>query len=217
MQTYRSLLRNLLVATTSPIAIAMVILFGLIAFTAYEQFTKDIPDVPAIKQGQLSLPSDQNMPISLQGNWRFYWQQLLTPQDLTDQYHLITVPSRWRDVNIDGISLSAPGFATYAATVEFDRRSRSLGLRLPVLYRAATVWVNGEVVAEIGRPGATAKEEIPRDEIKIIPLPNTAKKLQLVIQVSSFHHVDGGLSLPVVIDDLSRLEYAEKWRIVRGI
>src|SRR5690606_33562709 len=51
----------------------------------------------------------------------------------------------------------------------------------------------------------------------IIPLPDTAQKLEIVMQVSSFHHVDGGIHLPIIIDNLSSLEFAEKWRVVRGV
>lgn len=201
----------------SPITIAIVILFSLIAFTVYQQFAVPKLQHPEAVAGKLQLQSPDALPVPLNGQWHFYWQALLTPDELAREHHLATVPSRWRHLRLEGRQLDAPGYATYALTVELPGPAEGLGLQIPLLYRAARLWVNGEMLAEVGRPGVSAQGEIPRDEVKLVRLPDGAHELQLVLQVSSFHHVDGGISHPLVLDRWERLQQAERWRIVRGV
>lgn len=208
---------KLLSQAFSPIALAIVILFSLVLFTAYQQFFVQAPEFTEVVGGKLQLSSEPELPLLLNGEWQFYWQQLLTPSQLTGDYRLVPVPSRWRELSIDGESVDAPGYATYALDIHLDSPSAGLGLCIPLLYRSARLWVNGELLAEVGRPGTSAAEEIPRDEITLVRLPDGVKQLQLVLQVSSFHHVDGGISHPLVLDDWDNLQQAERWRIVRGV
>ena len=200
----------------SPIVIAIAILFGLITFTLYLQFVVPKPVHPVAIEGNLSLSSAATLPVPLNGQWHFYWQALLAPDELTGEYHLATVPSRWRHIQLAEQVLGAPGYATYALTVQLSEPAKDLGLRIPLLYRAAKLWVNGDLLAEVGRPGDSLATEIPRDEIKLVPLPDGATELQLVLQLSSFHHIDGGISHPLILDQWSSLQRAEHWRMVRG-
>ncbi len=208
---------HILSLAVSPMVIAIAILFGLIIFTLYQQFVIPKPEYPEAVDGHLQLPSLEVLPTPLSGQWHFYWQSLLAPDELTIDHHLAPVPSRWRHIRLGERALNAPGYATYALTIKLPEPSEDLGLQIPLLYRAARLWVNGELLAEVGRPGRSRRAEIPRDEVRLVPLPDGVRQLQLVLQVSSFHHVDGGISHPLILDHWDSLQQAERWRIVRGL
>ena len=59
--------------------------------------------------------------VSLDGEWGFYWKQLLTPDDfLADQVAVPTylqVPNVWNGLSINDEEIDGTGFATYRASV----------------------------------------------------------------------------------------------------
>ncbi|MDO6748353.1 ATP-binding protein [Gilvimarinus sp. 1_MG-2023] len=211
-------MRELINRFFSPTVLAFIVLLTLIAYTVLQQRATQLPVVAEVRNGQLEVGADQASRIVLRGEWRFYWQELLTPAQLHDDYQLAWLPARWHDSNHGTEPLPGQGYATYAVDIHFAQAPQNLGLRLPTLYRAAQVWINGELVLAAGQPGESAASEVPRDEIKQVKLrPNIGRHLQVVVQISSFHHVDGGMHHPIVIDDWDALVSAEKWRVLRGI
>ncbi|MDO3385338.1 ATP-binding protein [Gilvimarinus sp. SDUM040013] len=210
-------MRDLIYRLFSPTVLAIAVLLALIVYTVAQQRAVQMPTAPQVSDGKMVVGADHSSRIELKGNWRFYWQELLTPEQLHDDYGLLWVPARWNSPE-SGLPLPGNGFATYALDIYFEQPPRNLGLQLPMLYRAAKVWANGAPLVQVGRPAANPAEEIPRDEIKLVRLPEgIGHHLQLVVQVSSFHHVDGGIHKPFVIDNWDVLVTAEKWRTVRGI
>ncbi|WP_049724083.1 ATP-binding protein [Gilvimarinus polysaccharolyticus] len=212
-------MRALIKTLTSPAALAILALTVLISYTALEQYRSSLrPDSPPVQGGQLNVSANQMLPITLEGYWRVYWDELLSPTELypSDQFTLL--PSRWNRPAQGELFRPGQGYATYTIDIEFSAPIKNLGLKVPSLYRAARIWANGEYLATIGVPGTDAGSETPRDEEKIVRLPDSdTRHLQLVIQVSNFHHVDGGMKYPLIIDDWDKLLSDEKWRVLRGI
>ena len=65
----------------------------------------------------------QNGPLRLNGEWEFYWQQLLTADNLDTASPLgfITVPGKWNGYVVRGQSLSGDGYALTASSFEQDK------------------------------------------------------------------------------------------------
>lgn len=136
----------------SPAVLAASVLLMLIAHTLM-QFTEERrPLEPEVRAGQVYVPADHPSRIVLRGQWRFYWHQLLAPEQLHDNYQLAWLPARWHDPKHATGELPGNGYATYAVDIHFAQPQDHLGLRLPTLYRAAKVWANGKLLIAAGEP-----------------------------------------------------------------
>ncbi|HRP69138.1 MAG TPA: hypothetical protein PLY93_06370, partial [Turneriella sp.] len=75
-----------------------------------------------IQKGVLDLRSatiDNSFRINLDGDWEFYWQQLLTPNTFQKPHEqqFIHVPSHWSAVTLDKKNLTGMGFGTYRLNI----------------------------------------------------------------------------------------------------
>ena len=183
--------------------LAVVIAVGLIAsFTIVSA-----PDSPSIlsEGGRLDLTQAQvsKDPMHLQGEWTFYWQELLSPEDIQgrmesgehqDQY--ITIPSSWLGYPMDGQKLTSEGFATYRLMIELSEQDRNerLALRLPTIFHAYKLWINGELLTEVGRVGHDKHDVTPLLATKLVFFQPDNDTVELIMQVANFHHKRGGIT-----------------------
>lgn len=183
--------------------IAVVIVIGLVA----SYIIVPAPVSPKIQSedGILDLtqePISEN-PLKLQGEWSFYWQELLSPEDIHSRMaegdmtdRSINLPSSWLGYKLDGYELKGEGFATYRLVIklsELDRNKR-LALRLPTIFHAYKLWVNGELLAEVGRVGQDKRTMTPHLATKLVFFEPKSDTVELVMQVSNFHHNRGGIT-----------------------
>jgi len=77
-------------------------------------------------------------PVKLDGEWAWYWGQLLTPQDFPASdaapppppTGLYRVPSAWNGRTVQGHTLTSDGYATFRLTIKLPRGSKA-GRRHP--------------------------------------------------------------------------------------
>ncbi len=150
--------------------------------------------------------------IPLRGEWEFYWGRLLTPDELRgsnppapDGY--ISVPGAWNGFSLGGETLSGRGYATYRLVVRLgtedagpvpspggaSSNTANHALYIPWTFTAYKLWINGVPAASNGKvgPGADAME--PQFLPVTVPFIPDQESLELVFQVSNFHHRNGGL------------------------
>lgn len=148
--------------------------------------------------------------IPLDGQWEFYWQELLTPEEIAevvanDYYDF---PELWNNgKTVNGQSLQANGFATYRLTVLMPEEYPEIGLYIKHVYSAANLWINGEIVDFGGRTGTN--QELSRPEwipCVIDPSDNNSDSLEIVLQISNFHHRKGGARESIYLGDESLLD-----------
>jgi signal transduction histidine kinase/CheY-like chemotaxis protein len=155
--------------------------------------------------------------VSLIGNWCFNWAEFIQPESVCPNGSaLIPLPSKWN--HLDGrSSYPRQGFASYSTTILLPDSAPQLGLYVPLFYRAGEFFINGESVLKVGQVGKNSMEETPRDKRSIIALPQGVKTIRLVVHVSSFHHIDGGLNSPLEIALLADLQDDERIRSFSSI
>ncbi|MBM7567695.1 signal transduction histidine kinase [Paenibacillus sacheonensis] len=165
------------------------------------------PDSPKIesKEGILDLTQvhvSEN-PLKLTGEWAFYWQELLSPEDIrirsaTDEIHerWISIPSSWLGYRLDGRLLNGTGFATFRLVIQLGEQDRNerLALRLPTIFHAYKLWANGELLAEVGVVGQDKRSVTPRLATKLVFFQPESDRVELVMQVANFHHMRGGIT-----------------------
>lgn len=162
----------------------------------------------------LALTSEQH--LALTGEWCFNWQQFINPQvACPSTSDLLFVPAKWNDLG--ALSFPRQGYASYSLILHMPTSNAPLALRIPALYRAAHIWLDGELVGQLGRPASDRAQEIPSDAEAIIPLPRNLQTVQLVIHISSFNHIDGGINKPIEIALLSELQRYERFRIASSL
>ncbi|SFM55393.1 hypothetical protein SAMN03159341_1503 [Paenibacillus sp. 1_12] len=116
------------VSRTILLHIVAAVVIGLIASYAVI-FAPDSPKLQS-EEGILDLTQvhvSEN-PLKLQGEWAFYWQELLSPEDIQirsarDGNHdrWISIPSSWLGYRLDGQQLNGTGFATFRVVIELRR------------------------------------------------------------------------------------------------
>ncbi|OMF25789.1 hypothetical protein BK133_20925 [Paenibacillus sp. FSL H8-0548] len=183
--------------------IAAAVVIGLVAGFA----VVSAPDAPKFQseEGILNLKQlhVSNQPVKLQGEWEFYWQELLSPKDIQirstrdgNNDRWINIPSSWLGYRLDGQQLNGTGFATFRVVIELSEQDRNerLALRLPTIFHSYKLWVNGELLAEVGVVGQDESGVTPHLSSKLVFFQPENNSVELVMQVANFHHKRGGIT-----------------------
>ena len=160
----------------------------------------EFPD-PLQEGGVLDLREtalDENTLLSLNGEWKFYWEKLLTPENYKkekqgESHILVNVPSFFSNYEIDGEPLPGAGYGTYGLTILLPEDNQSaLCFDIPVFDVAFNFYLNDRLIESNGTVGASREEEDPWYEPSSFCYIPHSDTLQLLIQVSNFHHRRGG-------------------------
>lgn len=171
---------------------------------------------PTAREGIIDLSRDAALlsasTINLNGEWAFYWQQLLTPEDFQVAHPprpsaYATLPGAWNDLRIEGTKIGGPGYATLRLRVLTNEATGELALKLGTIESAYRLWVNGVPTSANGVIGLSADSEKPTQSSALIRLP-ASRELDLVLQVSNFHYREGGVISPIVLGSPQQLESA---------
>lgn len=157
------------------------------------------PVPPAPVNGILDLSGtvlDNQSIINLDGEWLFHWEEMLTPDNFESSKSTgikAAVPSYWSSYQIDGENLPGMGYGTYSLQIILPQDYQSsICFDIPVFDVAYTFYLNNRVMSSNGEVGSTIEEEDPwyhPSSFCFIPDSDT---LQVLIQVSNFHHRRGG-------------------------
>ena len=165
-----------------------------------------------------STDDSQSEPISLAGQWQFYWGQLLTPADFVATSDddiaggtTIAVPSSWAgqvlgvEVNA-GQPLPAFGVATYRKQVELrpDQVDTYLMVTIDSVGSAYRIWVNGILVGGLGTmaahtPTSDNDAEVPQIRLNLLNITPKTRQLDIVVQVSNYSFRESGMFGDILI------------------
>jgi two-component system, sensor histidine kinase len=138
--------------------------------------------------------------LSLNGQWKFYWQQLLSPQDTAAKNeNIVNFPFKWDGVVLNGKPLPAFGYATYRLMVLLPKRTEVLRIAMPDTYCAYKLFINGKQVAENGEVSATAKNFVPYWQYRAIDIAPETDTLKINLQIANFVHSQAGIKKPIII------------------
>jgi len=158
-------------------------------------------EVPLAVKGVLDLRAwnfEEDGPVELNGEYEFYWQQHLIPSDFMHEpppanIAFIKVPGFWKGLNVRGQPLPGDGYATYRLKILLADQGLPLALKLFDFGTAFTLYVNGEKASMVGVPGQTAETTVPRYYTQVVEFTCEENQIEIVFQVSNFHHRRGGL------------------------
>jgi signal transduction histidine kinase len=184
----------------------LVLTYGFSTLSAYHAY-------PAPKVGILDLRkvewNDQSI-LDLNGEWIFYWEKLLDPENIQQHRDTgipVTVPSYWSSYTIDGESLPGSGYGTYRLQILLpEGQHHPICIDIPLFDVAFKFYLNDRLIGQNGEVGRSREEEQPWYEPGIFCYIPHQDTLQLLIQVSNFHHRRGGYWQSVVIGSSDKVQ-----------
>jgi signal transduction histidine kinase/ActR/RegA family two-component response regulator len=136
--------------------------------------------------------------VALSGEHEFYWQQHLFSESFVQPHPpeksgFINVPDVWNGYEWHGMNLPGEGYATYRLTILFREPPPSkLAFKFLDMGTAYTVFANGEKILSVGNAGAIPEATVPRYFPQVVDFVPDSSHLELIYQVSNFHHRRGG-------------------------
>jgi adenylate cyclase len=154
-----------------------------------------------VKNGVLNVEQwdfKKNGTITLNGEWEFYWNQLLEPNNFQDSKvkTYIELPTVWNNYVFKNQKLDGAGFATFRLRIKNDFKNQRLGLRIPFHFTAYKLWVNKNLVALNGVVGKTKETSKPQTLPMYVYFDSPDADILLTLQVSNYYYNKGGAPAP---------------------
>lgn len=186
-----------------------IIILGLLYLPATKTFAQN----PVAKKGVLLLQNwdfAQHPLIDLSGEWEIYWKYFLSPPEFRHpsnhiKTHFVVLPQVWNQHKIAGISFSAQGYATYRLRIQLPPQCPPLAIKVPTMGTAYTLYINGKEASSVGKLSKHKVGAVPAYQPRIIVLPTNQPSIELVLQISNFHHRLGGVWFPLSLGTTSML------------
>lgn len=139
------------------ICIIIAVIIVLILTVIFNIFTGTHKNQLLAKEGTLDLVNwnfKKDGVVSLEGEWEFYWNQLLTYEDFQNENPIkpdgyFKVPSVWTNYILNGKKISENGYATYRLKVKTNNMDSLKGLKILTSSTSYKLMVNNQVVAEM--------------------------------------------------------------------
>jgi len=186
-----------------------IILLLLSYLNSYGSHTSN-DGIPDAKNGILDLrKSSLTDIIPLDGEWQFFWNQLIGPggnHAQNQKYEIVNFPFRWENYELNGKKLPSYGYASYTLTILLPKTAEPLRIIVPEMYSAYTLFINGKKVANNGRVSDNEKDFIPYWQYQTVDLNESPDTLNIVLQVANFSHSKGGISKSFTMGTKSLME-----------
>ena len=161
-------------------------------------------------------------PVNLSGEYAFYWNQLINPEDFTQirssaKTDFIAVPSSWNNYEVQGKSIPGDGYATYRLTVLLSKKYNDLAVKLPEMSTSYTLFVNGQKLSSAGVTGKTADSSKPGFRPEIIGFTSNGDSIDFIVQISNFSHKRGGAREPIILGTRKQLQKTKELKIAKDL
>lgn len=147
--------------------------------------------------------------VTLNGQWEFYWDKLLTPKDFSlpsppESDTFMKVPGVW-SANA-GTNYSRQGIATYRLKLDYPSSLADPALRIQNVANAYKLYVNGRLAVEVGNATGNHADYRTGDDINLINLPKDSRTIELIFDVANLNFATGGLRVSPVFGSMRVLE-----------
>jgi signal transduction histidine kinase len=143
---------------------------------------------------------EQSKRIKLDGEWEFYWNRLLVPNDfkragtdMPSRSAVIKVPSVWNGKAVDGQRLPAHGFATYRMVLRNVPFDGVFALKKTNIRFSSAVYANGHKLFEDGRPSDIAEGYEAGNVPQIGFFSADKGDVEIIVHVANFDYANAGI------------------------
>ncbi|WP_456462834.1 response regulator [Reichenbachiella sp.] len=172
-------------------------------------------ELPTAKQGILDLREwefQKNEPVSLAGEWEFYWERILYPADfdyldLPETYRKF--PMLWEGDIIDEDTITPVGFATQRLQVIVNSVTPELAITIPHFYSSYLLFLNGEYLGSNGQVGMHEVTSKPHWQYMTREFKVKSDTLEIVLQISNYKHSRGGSFYDIKLGEKVKMQTVE--------
>ena len=177
-----------------PITFLVIIGLSLTAcsqsVTAPQQPPESVEGVIDLRDWDIS--TDES--INLSGEWGFFWEELLQPDQIKSSTPVVyvPVPEIWPNYDIDGITFTPEGYATFTLSLYLPDPKQVYGLYIEGQGTTYSLWVDGQLLAQNGQVGSTSQAMMPEKKPATVFFEPEGELVEMVMQISNFHHRKAG-------------------------
>lgn len=139
---------------------------------------------------------DNTPVINLDGEWAFYWKQLLEPSAFSDNTNLrhtiIDVPGSWNTDILDN-RYPSTGYATYRLRVINIPENFRFGIEKINIRNACKIYINQNLVLEDGKPTKESGSDVVGNAPKLAFFDINEDTADIIVQVSNFEYFTSGI------------------------
>ncbi|MDQ0167205.1 ATP-binding protein [Bacillus horti] len=142
---------------------------------------------------------EQHQLVRLDGEWEFYWNQLLLPEQFAEgnreplNSSFMPVPSTWNDREVEGQSLPATGSGTYRLKLVNLPADNVYAIKKTNIRFASTIFVDGEKLLEDGRASIDPASYETGNSTQISMFAAQGNELEIIVHVSNHNYINGGI------------------------
>ncbi|BAH07548.1 sensor histidine kinase [Clostridium kluyveri] len=138
----------------------------------------------------LSSADFDNDIIILQGKWEFYPYEFRTSN--FEPINYIDVPNQWNNYTYNGRKMNTYGCGTYRLRLKVPEKGLYC-LKINFISSAYKLIINNEKIIVNGAVNNSYVNEIPSWKLRVVPFYTQSKDIEIIIQVSNYHHNKGGI------------------------
>ena len=200
------------------------LLICLLIVTNSHSITASAVSKPFANKGFIDLSGwdfDSPETLKLDGEWEFYWNVLLTPNDFksTNQKKIayISVPIFWNDYLLNGNPLPGTGYATFRLRIKLSQVNQIFAIKAPLMHSSYNLWANGKIILKNGKVGTSKGSTVHQYLPLSAPIEINDEKLELVLQIANFSHVNGGIWRSLRLGSASTIKAIEHRQIAYDV
>jgi diguanylate cyclase (GGDEF)-like protein len=155
--------------------------------------------IPKASQGKLDLSNwdfKKDGLVKLDGQWEFYYGQLLEPKEFKDNYEnqpedFFEIPNLFI-TTVNNNKLPKSSYGTMRLVVKLPPNENiPYGIKIRHILSASKIWINGQLVTSVGTVNRDANSSIGSFEHQLAFFNNDNNEVEIVIQMSNFNNITG--------------------------
>lgn len=182
-------------------AIALLVLLIIIVLLLLPRDQGEQKIEPTAVQGVLDLTGwdfEIDGIVNLEGEWEFYWEQLLTSSDFSSESRLpkgqhVLVPNVWTDYQEDGEDYPGDGYATFRLRVVTQEPMDKLSLKIPTISSSCKIMIDDLTIATCGVVAENEERSVSSYAPQIADFQTNTNEFDIIVQVSNYLYDRGGM------------------------
>lgn len=159
----------------------------------YYNYKSDVKNYPKAEKGELDLTQwdfQKDGIIPLTGQWEFYYNKLLSPDDFKNDESLkyttlVTLPGSFIK-NTSNIAFPNKGFGTYKLRVKTNSENVYYALKTEFIHSSHKLWVENHLVTYTGKVGESKSAYNPQLLPKVGSFTNENKEFDIILQTANY-------------------------------
>ncbi|MDA3850753.1 MAG: hypothetical protein PF447_05725, partial [Spirochaetaceae bacterium] len=148
----------------------------------------------------------------LDGTWEFFPGEFISPGEMNLIPLALEVPGGWKDHQ------EAWGYGSYRCRFVLPDEFIDISMQLEGIQSCYKIFLNEELIAQVGTLGKSLEDEQPGGRWGYIPLYQLQRENELIIQVSNFQERNGGIFSSILIGPTEKMRTREmKYLFLRSI